>query len=118
VEAVEVAVGTAYDDGVFTLGFETDDGAALLLSLSDQVDEQDSLLGIDSYAISTADGATVYGGVESANLSGVDLSLHLSERASEALGLPRDPVLRLRDASEADAAREGFRRVGVSVGSV
>jgi hypothetical protein len=117
VEAVEVAVGTAYDDGVFTLGFETDDGGALLLSLSDQVDEQDSLLGI-SYAISTADGATVYGGVESANLSGVDLSLHLSERASEALGLPCDLVLRLRDASEADAAREGFRRVGVSVGSV
>jgi hypothetical protein len=47
------------------LDFEDQDaGGALLFSQSDRIDEQDSILGMDAYSISTQDGATVYGGVE------------------------------------------------------
>src|ERR1700724_1785095 len=70
-EPVRVTVGTAYQDGVFTVGFADDDGAsALLFSRSDTIDEQDALLGIDTYSISTDDGATFYGGVASARVDG------------------------------------------------
>jgi hypothetical protein len=69
-------VGVAYEDGVFTVGFEDEDGSgALLFSQSDTIDAQDSILGMDTYSISTQDGATVYGGVESATLSGTNMEL-------------------------------------------
>jgi immunity protein 10 of polymorphic toxin system len=110
-----VTVATAYEDGVFTVGFADEDGVgALLFSRSDTIDEQDLLLGLDTYSISTEDGGTYYGGVKSAKLSGMDLELQLTTEAAAALGVSDDLRLRFEDRAEAEAARGGLRRVGVA----
>ncbi|HZA35788.1 MAG TPA: Imm10 family immunity protein [Vicinamibacterales bacterium] len=90
---LRVTVATAYEDGVFTVGFADEDGVGvLLISRSDMIDEQDSSLGMNTYSISTEDGGTFYGGVKSAKLSGTDLELQLTT----------------------EAARGGLRRVGIT----
>jgi len=109
-----VTVGTSYEDRVFTLGLRDEEGAwALLFSLSDMSDDQDAFLGMDTYCISTQDGATFYGGVESATLDGGNLELRFAAEAAAALGTSRDLLVRLSDRADAEAVRAGFRRVGI-----
>lgn len=112
-----MTVGTAYEDGVFTVGFADQDGGALLLSQSDTIDEQDSLRGEDTYSISTDDGATFYGGVESARAIGLDLELRFTSEAADVLGVPRELLLRFDDGAGVDVAREALRRVGIATRS-
>jgi hypothetical protein len=83
---------------------------------SDRTDEQDSMLGMDTYSISTQDGARVYGGVESATLRGTTLELQLSTEAAAVLGLSESLVLHFEDRVEAESARAGLRRVGIAAG--
>ena len=111
---LRVTVRTAHEDGVFTIGFKAEDGRALLVSRSDVIDEQDSLLGMETYALSTDDGATVYGGVESAELEGPSLKLRLRAESAAALGLPSDLRLRFADQAAADDARAELRWVGIA----
>jgi hypothetical protein len=116
VDRARTTVGTSYDDGVFILGFQGEDGAPLLVvSRSDTSDEQDAFLGIDTYCISTQDGATFYGGVESVKLDGTSLELRFVAEAAAALGIARDLLLILADRADADAARAGLRRLGVAI---
>ena len=111
-------VGTAYEDGVFTVGFaDEDDVGALLFSRSDTIDEQDSLLGVDAYSISTESGATVYGGIEAARLTDTQLELRLTVQAAGVLGVSNELVLRFKDAAGAETARVGLRRVGIAASS-
>ena len=106
---------TAIEDGVFTVGLAEQDGVGVLLfSRSDVTDEQDSLLGMDTYSLSTESGATFYGGVESAKLAETDLELQLSAEAAGALGLSAELLLRFAGHAEAEAARAGLRRVGIA----
>jgi hypothetical protein len=101
VELARVTVRTTYEDGVFTVGFADEDGVGqLLFSRSETIDEQDSVLGMDSYSISTPAGATFYGGVKSAKLARTNLELQLTTEAAAALGLSRDLLLRLDDRAE------------------
>jgi hypothetical protein len=109
-----VTVGTAHEDGVFTIGFNAEDGRVLLVSQSDGIDEQDSLGGMDTYALSTEGGATVYGGVEAAQLEGTRLELRLSAESAAELGLPTKLRLRFADETATDDARAGLRRVGIA----
>jgi hypothetical protein len=50
-------------DGTFALAFRGSDNEVLVFQLADRIAQQDALLGLDSYSISTAAGHTVYGGV-------------------------------------------------------
>ena len=109
-----MTVATAHEDGVFTIGFRSQDGRSLVVSRPDAIDDQDSLLGMDTYALSTQDGATFYGGVESAKLEETSLELRLRREAAAALGLSTNLLLRLADESAADKARAGLRRVGIA----
>lgn len=112
-EPVGVTVGTSYEAGVFTLGFSDQDSLGVLLfQKSDTIDEQGSLLGLDTYSISTDAGATIYGGVESASLSGTDIELHLTTEAVAMLGVPGKLLLRVEDEDAADVALNGLRRMG------
>ena len=114
-DRARVTVATSYQDGVFTLGLrEQDGGWVLVFSLPDTSDDQAAFLGMDTYCISTPDGATFYGGIESAKLDGAELELRLAAEAAAALGMPTDLLLRFTDRAEAEAARAGFRRVGVT----
>ena len=104
VDPVRVTVGVAYEDGVLTVGFAEEVGSgALLFSRSDRIDKQDSILGMDTYAISTQDGATVYGGVESATLNGTSLELQLTAETAAVLGLSESLVLRFEDPAQAES---------------
>lgn len=117
-EPVSVTVGTAYENRVFTLGLANEDGVgALVFSQSDPIDEQDALLGMDTYSVSTDDGATFYGGIESARVTGLDLELRFTSEAADALGVPRELVLRFEDGAAVDVARRGLRRVGIATRS-
>ena len=107
--------GTAYEDGVFTLGLADKDGVGtLLFSRSDTIDEQDALLGMDTYSVSTDEGATFYGGVESARVIGLGLELRFTSEAADVLGVPRELLLRFEDGAAVDVACQGLRRVGVT----
>ena len=113
-----MTVATAYEDGVFTLGFANQDGfGVLLFSQSATIDEQDALLGMDTYCVSTDDGETFYGGIESASVTGLELELHLTSEAADVLGLPRELLLRFADGAAVDMTRRGLRRVGVATRS-
>lgn len=116
---LDVTVGTSYEDGVVTVGFAVEEGArALLFSRSDSIDEQDALLGMDTYCISTETGANFYGGVESARLNGAALELRLGADAVGALGLPGELVLRFRAGAPAAAAADALRHVGIVAESI
>jgi len=115
---VDVTVATSYEDGVFTVGFAAGGWRpALLFSRSDTVDEQDALLGMDTYCISTEGGATFYGGIEAAAVRGTAIDFRLTSAASDALGLPVELLLRFHDEAAMRAAVEGLRSVGIAVSS-
>jgi hypothetical protein len=89
-----VTVGTADDDGVFTIQFASQ-GGLRSRSRDRTIDYQHSLpSGLDTHALSNEDGATVYGGVESAKLGGTSLELRVGERPWSFAWTP-SPRLRL-----------------------
>ena len=113
----EIDVRSVYseDDGeVFIVAFETAAHEGLILQLSHGIDEQDSMLGMDSYSLTVGD-ATVYGGVVDATLDQSVLGLSLTQAAADALGLASEIRLRLSDEASVNAAVGGLRRIGISV---
>jgi hypothetical protein len=55
----EIDVGSVYADdeeGVFIVAFETRGNEGLIFQLADRIGRQDSMLGMDSYSLSTAVG--------------------------------------------------------------
>jgi Immunity protein 10 len=116
VETTPVSVTTMEEDGVFIVGFSAADnpGLTLVFQLSDRVDGQDALLEMDTYSISNAAAATVYGGVVSAGFEGTILKLRLTRDAAQVVGTSVELSVRLADASAVEVARSGLRRVGIS----
>lgn len=51
-------------------------------------DDQDQQLGLDSYCVMDENGATYYGGIEEALLTGTTLRLTFTEEATHELALP------------------------------
>ncbi len=88
-------------------------GKSLLFSTTlTPFDEQDRLLGQDTYCISTEWGATVYGGVMSCILQDNVLVLTLDPEAADILELSKECFLNLH--TEQDAIlqlRQGLRRI-------
>ena len=75
-------------------------------------DEQDRTLGMDTYCVCVASGATHYGGVRSWDLSGNRLAFEFSVPAAAALGIEANLSVELPDSSEAIATvREGLLRI-------
>ena len=113
---IKVTVATAYEDGLFTIGFADDvGGSALLVSRADEFDEQDVRLGMDTYCVSTQAGAAHYGGITAVTLTGPELRIELSREAADELGLDQSLTLLLGDNAAAVSADQGLRRLGVPV---
>jgi Immunity protein 10 len=109
-------VTSGNEEAVFVLAFAVGGkGDALVFQLADSFDEQDALLGMDTYSISTAMGATVYGGIGSASLEGLLLVLRFQKEAAATLGLPDELGLKLPDAASLGMATDGLRHLGVGV---
>jgi hypothetical protein len=95
-EEIEVrSVLVADEDGVFIVAFEASANEGLIFQLADRIERQDSMLGMDSYSVSTASGATMYGGVTDATADDSILVLTLTNEAADTLGLPDTVRLRL-----------------------
>jgi hypothetical protein len=99
-EVRRVAVQESKELNTFAVGlYENNDGQGryLIFQRSLQSDAQDSHLGMNTYAITTELGATVYGGLASyafdENIS--TLKLALEEQAAEDLGICLECELRL-----------------------
>jgi hypothetical protein len=92
---------------------EDGSGEALLLMVSlSSYDEQDRALGQDTYCISTAQGATIYGGLTRCVLQFDSLTLGFEPEAAHALEVPLDIILPLRvDPADIRILYDGLRRV-------
>lgn len=93
---------------------EAGDGAYLIFQSGLRPpDEQDGLLGLDSYCILDEDGAVQYGGVTRAVLADATLTLTLTEAAAGELGVPGEARTIVLDVPAEDAARlaEGLNRI-------
>lgn len=92
---------------------EHEDGEGMHLEIQQALshDAQDKKLGMDTYCISTEEGATHYGGVESWMLTGGVLNVRLDERARHALGTDGFIVDVNGDDEAQQALRDGMRRV-------
>ncbi len=98
-----------------TIGFgETScpDTAGLILQSARVFDERDIAHGMNTYCLSTSNGATVYGGVERVTMRGHQLGIVLSSIAADALNIDKEVMLNL-DVSESTIARlkEALRAV-------
>jgi hypothetical protein len=121
VEAVLVSVTPSEEAGVVVLGFVHEDGVSrelLIFQLSGTLDQQDGLLGMDTYSISGEGGATYYGGVLSATFAGTVLQLQLTHEAAQALGCTDELALQLQDEAAVQMVRDGLRRLGISAAGV
>jgi len=79
-ETLEVAIAGVDESGVQrTFSFQR--------SSFEEPDEQDVENGMDSYNISTERGATVYGGLQTVRLIGLQLSLDFVPEDAQALGI-------------------------------
>ena len=76
-------------------------------------DEQDGVLGLDSYCIVDEEGAVQYGGVTRAVLAEATLTLTLTEAAAEELGVLNDARTIVLGVPAADVPRlaEGLNRI-------
>ncbi len=111
--------GDAYENAVYSVGVaENADGSgwSLIFSAAESHDEQDVLLGQDTYSLSLPDGATTYGGVRRCALAADEFEIELSTEAAEALALPEHLRLPLElDQRAWDLLRTGLARVGVAL---
>jgi hypothetical protein len=110
-------VGESYENAVYAVGIaENADGSGwcLIFASADEDDEQDVLLGQDTYSISTAEAATTFGGVRRCELSADRLELALAPEAALELGLPEHFSLPLDvDRQAYELLQTGLARVGV-----
>ncbi len=91
---------------------EKPDGSGFIMQFqcsSDEPDEQDIGLGLDTHCVVTANQGTAYGCVRSVDLVGNVLRISLSADALEALGLDDPDIEAVLDAPVEDIAR--FREV-------
>jgi hypothetical protein len=100
----------------YVLGIaDRDDGSGEVLILSvglSPYDEQDRSLGMNTYCISTSDGATVYGGLISCVLRFDTLTLGFDAEAARTLGIPMDITLPLRiDPAAVYTLQAGLNRI-------
>jgi Immunity protein 10 len=108
----EVYVGDL--DGLFTLAFRgSSDDEALVFQLATRVGEQDAMLGLDSYSISTGSGDTVYGGVTRACLRDSVLTLTLDRDAAASLGLDHNVAFALPGHDAVERAAVALKRLGI-----
>lgn len=83
--------------------------AFIVMRSADEPDDDDVRMGWDSYCLTTADGLTYYGGLESVALEDRRLVLRLSSEAADTLELDRDVEVELQvDADERRDFRELF----------
>jgi len=116
----EMRVRSVYageEDQAFVVAFEVSADEALVFQLANRLDDQDAMLAMDSYSISTGAGATVYGGVTSAAVTDSVLVFGLTDQAAAALGVDGDVRLRLPGDVAVETAIAGLRRMGISVRS-
>jgi hypothetical protein len=92
---------------------ENGEGTALIFQVPlGPFDDQDRALKMDTYYISDAYGATVYGGLTRCMLRSDALILGFSAEAAETFAVPTDVVLPLRvDPKAVSILHEGLRRV-------
>jgi hypothetical protein len=84
----------------------------LILSRAFAHTDQDRELGQDTYCLSVSSGATVYGGVKDCRIMGGVLTLQLSPKAAEALGVPEHCRFLLNvDPDTVSRLADGFRKV-------
>jgi hypothetical protein len=73
----EASVGVV--DGIFTLGLRgSSEAESLVFQLAKRFDEQDTLLELDCYSISTGAGGSVYGGVTGVRVGDLLLTVTLA----------------------------------------
>jgi Immunity protein 10 len=117
VRRVEVTEDT--EDNLFFVGLsENHDntGRMLIFQLGLSFDDQDVALGMDTYCLTNALGASVYGGVMRCALVDDLLTLQLAPEAAELFNDLDTLLLRLElDGDSVEQLRQGLRRV-LSVG--
>jgi hypothetical protein len=116
-EVVVREVSSDREEDAFMLAFalEQNDDQALVFSLGASFDQQDAMLGMDTYSITTGSGATTYGGLVSARLDGSLLMLQFKDEPAATLGLPLELALRLPDSASVAKVRDGLGRLGIGV---
>ncbi|MFI9358586.1 Imm10 family immunity protein [Streptomyces lydicus] len=101
-------------DECFTVGMaEGEEGRQLIIQTAlYEPDDQDTQMGLDSYCVMDENGATYYGGIEAAQLTGTTLTLTFTEEATRELGLPSRTLTLHLNASPDDVATltTGLRR--------
>lgn len=111
----EAAVALRAAENALVVGLSEGVGGAgqtLLFQVALSFDEQDRSLGMDTYSVTNASGATVYGGVTHCVLTGDLLTLRFDAASALALGSAAVCHLQLAvDAASVAALREGLRRV-------
>ncbi len=115
-EVRRITVEALDDLNTYVVGIaENMDGSGqtlLLQTALTPIDEQDRTLNMETYCVSTAWGATVYGGVTSCALQDDLLTLGLDPRAAETLGIGQDCRFRLRvDQDSIEQLKQGLRTV-------
>jgi len=86
-------------------------GHYLELQRSIEEDEQDAALGMDTYCIVTASGATHYGGIISCILSDDSLELEFSEAAEAKLGIKGYKISLALSTSDKALLRSGLQKL-------
>ncbi len=117
-----VAVEELTDLETFVVGLaERQDGSGRGLIFQsplsfDEIDEQDRALGMDTYCISTDEGASHYGGLTDCVLQDNALILRFEAEAAEMLGIAKECNLNLLvNQEDILQLREGLQRIFTSV---
>lgn len=112
-KAHAIAVEEVPDANVFVVVISEGadgNGCRLEFQRSQSFDEQDRILGQDTYCISTDTGATHYGGVHSWWIEDAKLTVKLDENASRTLGIDSGYAIEL-DSADVTALASGLERV-------
>jgi hypothetical protein len=102
-------------DGTFALAFRGSDNEVLVFQLADRIAQQDALLGLDSYSISTAGGTHGLRGGSRRRIAGAELTLTFRSDSAAALGIDRRVSLALRDRDTMEDATAALRRLGITL---
>ena len=110
-----IAVEESEDLNALVVGLsDMPDGSdnVLMLQKGLEFDEQDRALEMDTYSISTASGATFYGGIASCILQDDLLTLTLTPEAADTLGATQTCEFQLEiDPDSVARLREGLRQI-------
>ena len=86
-------------------------GWALIISRAYEFTDEDIAQGMGTYAISTHEGRTHYGGIKGWQRNGVEFEVDVDEATVEDLGLEERFSLIVADDSTADTVEAGLQRV-------